>query len=135
MKKRKSPGMWEQSLTATIPMGLTCSRALPHPTSEPITPCMSNEVPHLRVVRTTWVNPGPSLPNPVGFTAGSKAIAALKTQLGGREALKPAWRKAAHGQVLFVGAAHHVLVPPLGAQILREPGMLPNTSCSLLESG
>ena len=77
----------------------------PEPTSEPITPPGSNRAPHLRMVTTAWVSPGPSLANPVGFTPGSKATAALKTQLGGGEALKPAWGKAAYGQALFVGAA------------------------------
>lgn len=56
----------------------------------PIIPSMGNQAPHLRVVITARVNPGPSLANPVGFTPGSKATAALKTQLRGGEALKPA---------------------------------------------
>lgn len=93
--------MWEQSQPHHLWAAGLCSL----PTPEPITASMSTQAPHLRVVITARVNPGPSLANPVGFTPGSKATA-LKTQLGRGESLKRVWGKAACGWALFVGAAH-----------------------------
>lgn len=90
------------------------------------------------IVIITQVNPRPSLANPEGFTPGSKATTAIKTQLRGGGALKPAWDcSVVSGPLLelrSLGVPGWSLTPPAPSQNRgqSQPGwiLLLSTLCA-----
>lgn len=86
------------------------------------------------IVIITQVNPRPSLANPEGFTPGSKATAAIKTQLRGGEALQPAWDcSVVPGPLLelrSLGAPGWSLTPPAPSQSQSGWILLLSTLCA-----